>query len=91
MPPSSHCSTRLPSACSVRGISRLASHGMIVSDTNSDDTTAYTTAIGSDRMYLPASPGRNSNGRKAKISVPVAPNTATPICLVPSIAASVRV
>ena len=38
-----------------------------------------------------AFPGKNSSGRKAKISVPVAPNTATPICFVPSIAASVRV
>ena len=69
---------------------RLASHGMMVSDTSSEASTAYTTAMGSERMYLPASPGRNSSGRKAKISVAVAPSTATPICFVASIAASVR-
>ena len=39
---------------------------------------------------VPTGPGRKSNGTKAKISVAVAPSTATPICLVAAMDASRR-
>lgn len=62
---------------------------MIVSDTKSEAKMVNTTAIGMLRMNCPGPPGRNNSGKNAKISVAVQPSTATPICRVPSIAASI--
>ena len=64
---------------------------MIVSETSSDASTVKITATGNDRMYWPAPPGRKSKGTKARISVAVAPTTATAICFVASMAACIRV
>jgi hypothetical protein len=41
-------------------------------------------------MYIPGPPGRKRSGTKANTSVAVAPSTATAICLVARMAASVR-
>ncbi len=61
---------------------------MMVSATSSEADTVKRTEMGSDRVNLPAPPGRKSSGRKARISTAVQPTTASDICEVAAIAAS---
>jgi hypothetical protein len=79
---------KLPSARSWLLNILLDKKGIMVSDTNNDAITVVTTAAGRLRIKSPAPSGKNSRGKKANINVAVQPITASPICLVAAMAAS---
>src|ERR1043166_1133729 len=56
MKPSKACSARLPPSAACSGGTRLASQGMMVSDTNSEPSTVKITATGIERMYIRSMP-----------------------------------